>query len=364
MFDLTPPVNVCGGYGNSIIRVESVYESCLIFLVGGVSVSSLLGLRLQESDAVIRGVRRKGILPTQIDKDNEGHLGCVAGWIILRSDDNILIVDGASIGFGESAKTFAMKPENWWKCINDNEKRRRSAWKMTSIDAFRNWSERVYALIHSIEATEDLLSDMRRVGRSNRRVLEKAFCMALCGDKLRSRLPSNVVNLLRFVDGGKGGTANCKIGGRIESYDLKEAITPSRNQRILLWWVGHVASMGCKSVVFLPSVDCASSATMINCDAPIAESDVNDILSRTRLTSPGVDHVAFASTATYSWGKNDDARCQIPCECVDEMLVGLQSVILGVCNGTAWAEAMTTKNFIPSQPHGRCWRSRHCMVGK
>lgn len=111
------------------------------------------------------GRRRRGVLPTQIDRDRKGRLGCVAGWVMVRGKEGVLLHDCANFPLEEQTQTrmFKTSPENWWRCI------RAEHWKGTcgvfvvSPASLGLWAERLFTLLHAVDATVDLQDYKRSV---------------------------------------------------------------------------------------------------------------------------------------------------------------------------------------------------------
>ena len=212
MFDLSPPIQARGRSGISILRIDDYVESCQIWLSKGTSALDMISLWAHECEAICSGRRRRGVLPTQIDVNGDGNRGCLAGFLLFRSANDILIVDGASTGFSESLKTFSVPPDKWWKCIICSKGRLATFWKKVPVEALEAWRHRLLISLSAVDASLDNMRYENGIRLKNRRLLELFLKEIPGGMALHSKLPPNFIKKFSFIKKAKYGAEYMEVG--------------------------------------------------------------------------------------------------------------------------------------------------------
>ena len=337
MFDIWPPVKVKGKYGNSIIRVGNYHESCQTYMDDGVAPEDFVRLWLSESIEICRGRRKRGILATQIERNHEGKLGCVAGWLIFRIGDSIAIRDGASIGFKECARTFDLPPKDWWRCIRANKQRLDHAWKKVSGAAFRDWCGHLQTLANAMKDTNELVEDELQMKIRNRRNMSLNLNKISGGPELQTRFPADLMDQIRFVCKGVRRHEH-KIAGAAGAYDFTKKLYPERNEEMLAWWMRWQFSRGAAAIVILNPNGALESGVPVHIvhGRDITGADISCFSTRARIAAKAIDRVAFSAMQLPDrLASVKDAVC--PLHQFKRLLKSAAEVILGVCDGTAWA---------------------------
>lgn len=338
MFDLTPPVRVKGPFGDSLIRIGDHFESCQIYMGDGVEPSDFVTMWAMECDAICHGRRNSGILATQIERDCDGRWGCVAGWLVLRQKDEILVFDGASIGFREGSATFGKKAKDWWRCVRFTKRMKAAAvWKRVPFSEFRDWCKRIRALSSAMESTGELIEDEARTRTCNRRKVLAILGKVNGGRELQARFPNDFMERMHFVSRGFR-RREYEMGGEAGSHDFGRKLYPGRNDEMLRWWMHRQFSQGAAVIVFLKphgAVDNGVSVGFVRrSDAETA--DLHAMVERSRIASKAVDCIALsAMRLPNGFASASDAIS--PVREFKRLLRSVHEVVLGVCDGTSWA---------------------------
>ena len=331
MFDLTPPVFVSKCYGNSIIRIGSHFESCQIYKDKAMSPCDFVKLWLGESSSLCRHMRKLGLLATQVERDEKGRLGCIAGWILLV-DDDIVVVHDATIGLKEFEYTFEYPPDEWWRCIKANRSWLRSDWRMSLKDLIA-WNEILNALSHSMVFTKQLIEEERRAVSTNRRLVGTTLSVIQGGSDLYAIFPRDYMKRMRFI-GSSVYTDFCGLGGWAGVQSFRSEVAPCRSVRALSLWVRSQTSIGNGTLVFLRQVSgegiYCSHVRVKDANEEVLQQMVDDV----KLPFQAVDVVAFLTRGNFRGSFSGSGR--ITKDSFGELLGRATNVILGVCNGTAW----------------------------
>ena len=346
-----PPIKVIGKYGDSVIRVNDCYESCQMYMDDGVSPVDFLRLWKMESSAICSGRRKRGILATQIVRNHEGKWGCVVGWLVYRVNDYIAICDAATIGFKESEGTFDLAPKDWWKCVRAKSQRLDHVWKVP-IASFLAWNDRIHGLISATVCTHDLIQEERMTRLRNGRIVERVLHGIKGGEELYRRFPSDYMSRLSLITNAI--RKRCyNIGGSAGVHEFDEDLYPKRNVDMLKWWMkNQIASSGATTVAFLNHVDCRNNHVAISMISPTVgdAARFSEMLKSAKILSQGIDYVAFATRQSLNGCVHKCMPMIMTRRDFRLLLDSATSVLLGICNGTAWATFSLVKQSLQFEP--------------
>ena len=157
-----------------------------------------------ETNAICRGKRQRGILPTQIERNNVGRWGCTAGWLLFRIGDEIMIWDAATIGFKECRRTFDLSPMNWWKCVPVGQQRLKSVWRKTTVASLMAWYDRVLTLQLATVSTHELAYEESKTRMRNKQIVTRALHRFQGGRDLCSIFPVNYIGRMNLIGKSSG----------------------------------------------------------------------------------------------------------------------------------------------------------------
>ena len=333
MFDLTPPVCVSKCYGFSVIRIGRHFESCQIYMDNGIPPRDFVRCWLAESACLCDGARRLGLLATQIEHDVKGRLGCVAGWMLLVDGDDVVVHD-ATMGFKECERTFEHAPEDWWRCIKTNKSWFKSGWRMKLKD-LKAWNERIHVLFDAIVCTHQLIEEERNVVAGNKRLVAAALDAVHGGKDLRLAFPRDYVKIMRFI-GSSVLTDSCGLGGWAGVHPFESEVEPRRSVQELVSWIRGQCVMECELLTLLRKIPSDGIALDVVRVEDVDEGVLMNMINEARLPFRAVDLVAFIARDPLGKGSHlRHGRCAR--DMLGYLLENAANVILGVCNGTAWA---------------------------
>ena len=352
MFDLWPPVKVIGKYGDSVIRVNDCYESCQMYMDDGVSPVDFLRLWKMESSAICSGRRKRGILATQIERNQEGKWGCVAGWLVFRIDDHIAIYDGASIGFKESGKTFGVIPKDWWRYIRVKRQRLDHAWKKVSVAAFKVWNDRIATLLSATVSTYELNEEECKTKSRNMRIVERAMYEIQGGREIFRLFPSDYMDRMLLIEKTLGH-GSCDMGGPAGVHEFDKQLSLCRNVDMLAGWAKRLlTSLGGGALIFLNHINNDRKHVMVSVFRPNVDDEVRllEILKCVRVLLQGIDYVAFVATTIPDGCRDECLSITMTIPRFRCLLGAATNVLLGICNGTAWATFSLVKQSLQVEP--------------
>lgn len=337
MFDLSPPIQARGRSGISILRIDDYVESCQMWLGKGASAVDIIRIWALECEAICSGRRRRGVLPTQIDVNGDGNRGCLAGFLLFRSANDILIVDGASVGFEESTKTFTVPPENWWKCLNCGKRRLASFWKKVPVRALEAWHRRLLVSLSAVDAALDNMCYENEIRHKNRRLLESLLQEVPGGMALHSKLPPNFIKKFSFIKKAKYGAEYMEVGDAA-IHDFSEQLLARRTAEMVGWWVAKMKSLKCSHIVFLRESNRDDSSVPLSVlntsDNDISK--IGEILTTSVLQNNGIDHVGVAVRGFFEEGLSP-LNLSVPIERFRQICDTATYLLIGVCKRSCWA---------------------------
>lgn len=337
MFDLSFPVMISKQLGNSVLCNDEEHESCQIFLPKKFCVLDLVRMWFHEAKSISSRRRMRAVLPTQVDYDRDGRLGCVAAWIVICDEESAHLYDCANFPFKESSKTFGRQPNEWWNVIGVERRKGDAGVYQVPLISLKQWANRLFTLLHAADSTIELMKKCREVRVRNAKMIAEDLKQLSGGEKLLKTFPKDFMNRISFIRKSGRGEETVIVAGDAGAYELDEELLPKRSVGELKEWVKGEFRHN-KSVFFLlrSSAACAS-VFMIKCEENL-DSILRDVLNDAKLSGRVLDYVAFSVRGELL--EMDDGGNP---KCLDSkkfwrLLKGVGSILMGTCKGCAWIE--------------------------
>lgn len=339
MFDISFPAMVKGGMGNSVICANGKHESCQIFIPNGFECLDLVRRWLAEASAVSQGRRRRGVLPTQIGRNRDGRFGCVAGWVMVRDKKGVHLYDCANCHFEGrvQARMFENSPENWWRCIRAGTRKGDGGVFVISPSSLGAWAERLVTLLHAIDATVDLLDYKQSVKNRNAELVSADLRGMPGGADLFAVFPSDFVDRMLFVMNSKhsaDGIADDVFAGDSE-FDMGSY--PKRSKETLIRWIKREFRRN-NSVVFLvPQDQKGVTVVSLKQDEDIG-AKLSVAIKVAQIKNKTLDCVLFSTKSILPKLMLKSGPTHLTQEEFRQLLMGGESVLMGVSQGESWVE--------------------------
>lgn len=334
MFDLSFPALVEGGLGNSVICAGEKHESCQIFMPTGFDCLDLIRMWFAEASAVSRGRRMRGVLPTQIDRDRKGHLGCVAGWVMVRGKEGVHLHDCANFPLEERTRTrmFKISPENWWRCIHAEYWKGTRGVFVVSPASLGLWAERLFTLLHAVDATVDL-QDYKRYVKDRNAGLVSADLRAMPGGAdLFGMFPPDFVDRMSFVKWDKHSADGLADEGSAANFELDMESCPKRTKETLIRWIKNEFRRNRMPVLLMPQSQGGVAVATVEPGDDVG-AQLSNLAKLARIKGKTLDYVLFSTSPELL---RDCGPMRLSRREYRSVLKGVDQVLLGVCKGTAW----------------------------
>ena len=339
MFDLMIPTMINATYGNSVITFGVGHESCHIHLADGMGVLDLIRMWHEEAKAISCHKRKRGVLPTEIGRDVEGRLGCISGWVLVRDNEHVHIYDCAHIMLPESPETFEASPQNWWRCIKSSRLKNDVGIIAVPISWLAQWSDRLFTLLNSLDATTDLMEFNQETMRRNFRVLSAALGNVAGGKELVSMFPPDCMrHMVVFLKSGRKGRV-LQLASDASRFEFERKLSQDRGVGEFACWTrqqfrrgGIVAFLdargkGRRNVAVFTLKPCDNLAKVLPA-----------LLSGSHLGNEIVDCIALGIRCDLSVLERCNGWTTLSASQFRHFLKNAFCVLLGVCKGTAWVQ--------------------------
>lgn len=338
MFDISIPLMGDGNCGTSVVNFGADYEAFNVYKSEDVKLVDFVRIWQTEADAISRGRRKRGVLPSNIQRDRQGRLGCCAGWLLIR-EKGVVHVHDQTIGFAWSDDTFGVLPQNWWRCVSPKYMGLPGL-KKIPVSALHEWSGRLRDLLYALDLSIDCEKYNLEIRETNAGIVKTIINSLPGGNAFYKIFPSDHMEQLGLIGRTCGRHPEVTIGddGAFYRFDGLE-LWPRRDMEQLVWWIEMAFRRG-EMVVFLDPHGNTGKGVPLFVLKPGDEIGgvLSAVLEKSRIDSDAIDHVAFCARGVLPDAPLSSGHVILPKVRYRCLLKDADRVLLGICKRTAWAE--------------------------